>query len=202
MGRNRALSVAIILSAFLVILGTMTNLEAKQSSTVMLGDSLTAGAQWESYFPNLKIYNLGISGDTTFDLLDRLDEVVLLEPTKIFLLIGINDFGRFRPEDILKRQKKIWAELGEKLPQTSLYIISLLPVSQKEFPGWNREIEKFNLALSQLAQEKKLTFINLAPEMADETGSLKAEYTFDGLHLTEKAYRVWADKLKPYLGKR
>ena len=79
----------------------------KQSKQVwtFVGDSLTAGfgvAASESYvsllehqlhtqYPNLKLINAGVSGDTSAGVLRRLDWILQDHPNKIFLCIGAND---------------------------------------------------------------------------------------------------------------
>ncbi|HPI85609.1 MAG TPA: GDSL-type esterase/lipase family protein, partial [Bacteroidales bacterium] len=64
---------------------------------VFLGDSLTEGFDLQHYFnlPNLK--NRGISGDTTYQVLYRLEEIWNSKPAGLFLMIGINDM--FQGED-------------------------------------------------------------------------------------------------------
>ena len=65
-----------------------------QRAVVFLGDSITQG--WhddlDGSFPELKVANRGISGDTTRGVLIRLQEDVLaLHPRAVVLLIGTND---------------------------------------------------------------------------------------------------------------
>ena len=64
-------------------------------AVVFLGDSITQG--WNSLakvFPDFKVVNRGIGGDTTRGVLYRLNaDVLALKPTAVVLLIGINDIG-------------------------------------------------------------------------------------------------------------
>ena len=48
---------------------------------VMIGDSLTDGAEWREIFPDQKIVNRGIDSDTTDGVLARLDEIVSIKPS-------------------------------------------------------------------------------------------------------------------------
>ena len=61
------------------------------SSVVFLGDSLTEGFDLERYFPTANVVNRGLSGDTTYQVRYRMDEIVIANPAKLFLMIGIND---------------------------------------------------------------------------------------------------------------
>ena len=51
---------------------------------IMLGDSLTAKANWKELLNQEGIINLGINGDTTKDILFRLDTVVEINPKIVF----------------------------------------------------------------------------------------------------------------------
>jgi len=63
-------------------------------AVVFLGDSITeAWPDLAHAFPDIKVANRGISGDTTRGVLARLQgDVLTLEPAGIVLLIGTNDF--------------------------------------------------------------------------------------------------------------
>ncbi|WP_366517339.1 hypothetical protein [uncultured Campylobacter sp.] len=51
-----------------------------------------------------------------------------------------------------------------------------------------------------MAREKGLTFINLYPHFTEPgTNIMRAELTYDGLHLTKAGYDVWVKLLKPHL---
>ena len=72
--------------------GTFNRL-AQPNGIVLVGDSIIEGFPiHELYRGPLLVYNRGISGDTSRDVLNRLEEsVYALRPAKVFLLIGTND---------------------------------------------------------------------------------------------------------------
>lgn len=169
---------------------------------VMLGDSLTAGNNWEKssteLSSKLRIVNLGLNGDNCPGVWGRLNQVVELSPDKIYLMIGINDLLQGAPaEEIVTGHLRIWMEIKECLPRTSLHILSLLPYLEAALPGLpsNLYITQINQRLAEEAEKHKLVFISLFQDFADEDLQLKLEYTSDGVHLTPKAYKLWADKL-------
>ena len=167
---------------------------------VFLGDSLTAGHDWARAFPPAT--NLGIGGDTCAGVWARLDEVIDLGPTEIFLQIGINDFLRgASPEDILEGHLNIWDELAARLPEARLRVISLLPYLEAALPGLqpNLELIRLNAALAEEANRRGLTFIDLFSEMADEDKQLHLDFTSDGVHLTPLGYKVWAERLRAFI---
>ncbi len=171
-------------------------------TVIMLGDSLTAGNAWSRAFPRVKLRNLGVNGDTCAGVWCRLDEVVEARPAKIFLMIGINDFLRgAEPEEIVLGHRRIWDELAERLPQTRLYVLSLLPYLEAALPGLppNLDLVWINGRLAEEAAARSLDFIDLFKALADPDQQLALEYTSDGVHLTPAAYRVWEDRLRPLL---
>jgi lysophospholipase L1-like esterase len=167
---------------------------------VFLGDSLTAGHDWARAFP--PAVNLGIDGDTCAGVWVRLDEAVDLHPAEIFLQIGINDFLRGAPpEEIFRGHLRIWDELAARLPGARLRVISLLPYLETALPGLppNLELILLNADLAQEAARRGLDFIDLFRDLADEDNQLRLDCTSDGLHLSPLGYKIWAERLGPFL---
>jgi len=180
------------------------NRTAEQRSVVFLGDSITQGwASLNKHFPNLKIANRGISGDTTRGVLYRLREDVLdLDPEAIVLLIGTNDIGlEMSPEDAFYNIRLILAAIKAHSPKVPVIVCRVMPASEKV----NRPSDKIQ-RLNQLVDE----FVKDDPQFirvdtwsifADETGSAKKEEFPDLLHPNEAGYAKWAEALKPVFAK-
>ena len=60
-------------------------------AVVFLGNSITEQGWWNVLFRDPKVVNRGIGGDNTFGMLDRLPGILAAQPSKIFLMAGIND---------------------------------------------------------------------------------------------------------------
>ena len=176
-----------------------------KNDIIFLGNSITARAHWNELLQLPNARNRGISGDTTFGILERLDEVTEGKPSKIFLLIGINDISRSFPDDIILRNyKEIISRIQEESPETKIYLQTILPVN-KSFDVYKRHYNKdehilyINDQLRNMADEMDVTLIDIYPKFLDHQDRLDAEYTDEGLHLNEKGYLKWAKILKPYL---
>ncbi|MGQ7856177.1 GDSL-type esterase/lipase family protein [Pedobacter sp. WC2501] len=168
---------------------------------IFLGNSITAGTDWAKLLDLPQAKNRGISGDITFGVLERLQDVIDGKPEKIFILIGINDISRNIPDSvILRNYKTMIARIRKGSKKTKIYFNTLLPVNaafekfknhygKDEHILWlNDEIRKFTA--------KNVTVIDLYPNFTDQDKHLKAELTKDGLHLIPAGYQVWADFLK------
>lgn len=168
---------------------------------VFLGNSITAGTDWGKLLnlPNAK--NRGISGDITFGVLERLDQVIIGKPAKVFVLIGINDISKDIPDSvILGNYKKIIQRIQYGSKKTKIYFYTLLPVNAsfnkfKNHYNKDQHILWLNEQIRKLAS-KKVTIIDLYPHFTDADQHLKAEITADGLHLKTEGYQIWAEVLK------
>lgn len=62
---------------------------------VFLGDSITEKIDWHELFHNshYDILNRGIGSDTISGVINRINTIINLKPSKVFLMIGINDIA-------------------------------------------------------------------------------------------------------------
>lgn len=163
---------------------------------VFLGDSLTGGGDWASWFPDVDAINLGISGNTTDDVLARLDAVIAEAPDDISLLIGTNDLGtRMTVEHLCRNIQLMLVELRRELPGTRLLLQSIMPRGV-EFTELVREA---NIHLWQFAPTVRAQYLDLWPALAGENGAIRPEYSDDNLHLTAAGYEAWLAELRPAL---
>ncbi len=167
---------------------------------VFLGNSITAGGNWSTLLGLPHAKNRGISGDITFGVLERLDEVIAGKPKKLFVLIGINDVSRNIPDEvILANYKKLISRVRKGSKKTQIYFYTLLPVNSsfgkfKNHYGKDEHILWLNQEIKKLTA-KNVTVIDLYPHFLDGEKRLKAELTKDGLHLIPAGYQVWIDML-------
>ena len=184
-------------------------LEAGEADVAFLGDSLTAAGEWNALFPELRIKNLGVSGDTIQDVHSRLMLLENLQPQKCFLLIGVNDlwletWQQETPAKILKAYEELLNGMlkTQQSTQQEIFVQSLLPVREEEIEAAflkNELIRSINEGIKRLAEERGLIYIDVHSALAGEDGQLKKEYSADGLHLTPLGYEVWSGALRPYV---
>jgi lysophospholipase L1-like esterase len=171
----------------------------KEGEIVWLGDSITDGGEWSELFSGYPMLNRGISADNTFGILHRLHEVTRRQPSKIFILIGVNDIAREIPVDvILGNYKKIIGQIQIESPATTIYIQTLLPTNNdfKDFPNHQNKTGKIlavNEGLKNLAKATQTKIIDLYEPFCDSTGKLDKKYTNDGLHLMGAGYQHWKE---------
>lgn len=166
---------------------------------LFFGDSITAAGPWSQLLNNPAILNWGIDGDTTRNLLSRVDQLFPLNLSKLFLMIGINDLYQRVPVSIIESNLlQLFALFDKKLPNTRIYIQSTLPVDMRMLGRAvnNEDVRALNEWLKHEATQRGYAYIDLVPHFSDGNGSLLAEFTRDGVHLLPSAYKVWASAIE------
>jgi lysophospholipase L1-like esterase len=167
-------------------------------NVVMLGDSITAGGEWNELFPGVQIRNRGIPGDTTTGVLARLDSIVDRNPAAVFLKIGTNDLTRIpQISTSLQQYREIISAIQTGSPSTDIYVQSLLPRAQ----DMRVAVEAYNLEIQAMATALGVTYIDLYPDFLAPDGSIKDELTYDELHLTGAGYELWQSLLSPTMSR-
>lgn len=171
---------------------------------IFFGNSITDYTDWNELLQLNEARNRGISGDITFGLLQRLDEVTEGKPAKIFILAGINDIARNIPDEvILNNFVRMIHQIKAASPATKIYINSIFPVNNS-FPARNHfnkdeHISFVNAGLEKICMNEGANFINVHPHLLDKEGRLDRKFTYDGLHPTFEGYRKWVVVLQPYI---
>lgn len=173
---------------------------------IFLGNSITDYTDWNELLNLEEARNRGISGDITFGVLERLDEITEGNPSKVFILIGINDISRNIPDSvILANYKKIIHRIKKESPKTKIYFNTLLPVNNsftnRDHFNKDEHILFVNDELKKLGAAEKITIIDIHPHFLDAYKRLDKKYTYDGLHLDMEGYQKWTSLLKPHITK-
>lgn len=169
---------------------------------VFLGNSITEGANWKKLLKDSTIINRGISGDITFGVLNRTNDVIQLKPSKLFVLIGVNDLYKEIPDEVVLQNIFTFVRMVKSgTPNTKIYIQSILPVNKtfKNFPknyDKDEHIVTINAQLKKLSKHFGYTFIDLYSMFSDNALQLEEKYSYDGLHLNSTGYLHWAEILK------
>lgn len=164
---------------------------------VFIGDSITNRASWEELFPSLKSANRGIPGDTTNDVLKRMDSIYSTNARKAFIMIGTNDIGiGTEVNDIVENYKNIISNLAAH--GMRVYVQSTILAGNQKAER-NKKIMALNNRLKKMADENEsLTYIDLNAGLAKDS-VLESRYSQDGIHLNSSGYAVWKDMIKNYI---
>lgn len=182
-------------------------IERCDAQVVFLGDSITEGwlytKEWSRY-KRFKPVNGGISSDRVENLLWRVrNGAIGCAPKVVVLLIGANNVGD-DPERVAAGVQAIVDEIharttpvdvgwppAERKSQTQALLLGVFP--QGRYPADPRrdKIKAINKALGCVTGTFFWPFGEGA--FTDINGEIRPDVMRDGVHLTDKGYRLWAD---------
>ncbi|BCM94419.1 hypothetical protein IAD21_06326 [Abditibacteriota bacterium] len=181
--------------------------EKKDINIVFLGDSITQGwggegkSLFEALYAPKGAVNYGIGGDSTRQVLWRITNGELdgLAPKLVVLKIGTNnlygDNNSGSDEEIAAGITKIVQTIREKLPQTRVLLLGILPRQNDYFSNRAKNI---NALISKLDDGRTVRFLDMSDKFQTEIGKVKPElYVPDQLDLAKPGYQVWADTMQP-----
>lgn len=169
---------------------------------VFLGDSITNGYNLDKYYPEYPTVKSGVNGYKTQDILNNMNNMVYIyNPSKVFLLIGINDIHAGKSKEyIINNIEKIIDNIKENRKNAKIYVESIYPVNSKIRNNSKNDFTiEVNKAIKKLCKEKNIVYINIHDLLIDNNGDLKKKYTTDGLHLSEDGYKVVTKEITKYL---
>lgn len=176
------------------------------NDALFIGDSRTVGlreygqTQGPNFFATtgMNVYNVrdesvNVPGVGTYTL----DGLLSAKSYgKIYVMLGINELGYNRDNTVDKYADLInW--IRTKAPDALIFIEANLHVSagrsDSDSVFNNANINEFNSRISELADNKKIFYIDVNEIFDDENGNLKAECTSDNTHVLGKYYVEWVD---------
>lgn len=174
---------------------------------VFVGDSLTQGwggtgkPQWEANYAPLKAVNYGIGGDTTRQVLWRLEHGLVdgLAPKLVVLGIGTNnlyaDHNSGTDEEVAAGIKQVVTVLRAKLPAAKVLVLGMMPRQNAYFSD---RIARINALVSPVADGASVHWLDAGAEFLASPGTPKAElFTADLVHLSAAGYVAWDAALHP-----
>ncbi len=175
---------------------------------IFIGDSITQGWEgegretWAAYYAPRNAINLGIGGDRTQHILWRLDNGNLksLKPKAAVVMIGTNNSNGEdnTVEQIADGIAAIVQKLRERLPDTKVLLIPIFPRSEN--PSAQRgKVLQVNQIVQKLADGQHVQWVDFGHRFLASNGTIPRELMPDFLHLSKKAYGVWAESLEPAL---
>ncbi len=182
--------------------------KTKSADIVMLGNSLTAGANWSELLGRTNVVTRAIPGDILTGFFARLNYVIRLKPKIVFIMGGLNDVYNWIPvEEIFNNYIKIISTLKSygiiPVIQSTTYAAKDYAKDWGGTPevngGRNREIDKLNKMLADYAKKNNIDFIDITSKLTTSDKFLRPELTWDGVHLNASGYKIWAEEVEKVL---
>jgi lysophospholipase L1-like esterase len=170
------------------------------ADVVFFGNSITCGSNFQDYFSNIRICNLGYSGDNMDGMMLRIGQIKAVTPEKVFVMAGINGLQNQTEEVFENKYQRMVDSIKSSVPEAVVYLQSILPVnhSMKKGVASAAKIRKANEIIAKIAARSNCVYVNLW-SLYEKDGEMPKELTRDGVHLFPEAYDRWADEIKKYI---
>lgn len=181
---------------------------------VFFGDSRISSWEHLPTVPGTQIVNRGRSGETTAQMLLRLDrDVIALAPDVVVIQAGVNDLksiGIFphRAEEIIESCRRNLEKIVERLTEADIRVVvlTILPVGTvplKRRPVWSEQtrdaIEQVNEQLRSTDYSRKSFVLVDCDSVIAEGRRIKPTYELDTLHVNAFGYEALNALVEPVL---
>lgn len=182
---------------------------------LFIGDSRTVGlyeyAEWEdvaTFYAStgLTVYKMfdtpivEVPGQRQKETVDQ--ALAEKQFAKIYLMIGINEMGTGTVDSFMEAYEKAVRHLQELQPDAIIYLQGIMKVtadrSAKGDYITNEGIQERNDRIAQLADNRKIFYLDVNPLVCDESGGMNPGETFDGVHLKAQYISIWKEFLKSH----
>ena len=161
---------------------------------VVMGDSRAVGFWYHDFLDKDRV--LADGGHTIRNITRQMDQLVVLNPSTVYLCYGLNDssIGYWdNAEEYVAEFMDVIAEIQQNLPDTTVVVSSILPAKDPAFKRSSRwyDIPEWSAALEKACQENGIAFAN--------NDQLAVDYPNywdpDGIHFRPALYPYWAANL-------
>lgn len=148
-------------------------------------------------FDPFNVLNFGFGGSYIEDCITYFDTLFsAINPSALVLYVGGNDLSLdYSPEKIMELYKKLLNLIKYKFPDISIFGVSIKPSIHRE--DKIDKIKHLNMLMEkELASGQNTFYVNIFDAFLDPKGEVITDYfLIDNLHLTEKGYRIWKNKI-------
>ena len=177
---------------------------------LFLGDSITYAYDLDKYFEKHRVVNSSVLGVRTGGILENMKKRVYdYNPSKVFILIGINDLIADKKSDVVPNIGSMINLIKENRPYAKIYLESIYPINKtdneklsgalKDKAVSNDDVKEVNSELVKLSEKLGVTYIDVFSKLVLEDGNLNSKYTDDGLHLNSVGYDTVTEVLSKYV---
>ena len=163
---------------------------------------VTAAGALERFFGQLRVGNLGISGDRTQHLLWRIENGTLggADPAVIVILIGTNNITQDPPAEIAIGIEAVVNATRNKAPDALILLHPIFPRGKTAADQGRRDVAEVNAAIGHLGELEAVEILDLTDVFLEADQQLRTHlYRPDALHLSPAGYEAWARALAPRL---
>lgn len=186
----------------------LSRFAGKHADIIFDGDSImnrwetTGKAVWSQRYAGMAA-DFGIEGDRVENVLWRLEngQVDNIDPKVVVLMIGTNNSGRNKADEIAEGIKKLVAEYQRRCPHAHIVLMGVFPRGKTAEDGGRKKVAAVNAQIKSLDDGQRVTFIDISSQLMNSDGTISPDMMPDFVHPTAKGYQIWADAIQPSIDK-
>ena len=173
----------------------------RPGSIVFIGSSSIRG--WKTLaedFPGMPVLGRGFGGSQLIDSIMYAHRIVTpYQPSAVAVYAGDNDVAAGKSADRVFDDFRLLVEtIHAANAKVRIGFIAIKP-SLKRWEQWPVMKEANDKIVEWVAQDERLTFLDIATPMLGEDGTPRSElFVKDGLHLSRSGYEIWTDVVMPW----
>ena len=182
-------------------------------SVLMIGDARVAGFPLFGYLPGADyLVSEGISVDAikefSFDVggasRTLSEQLAMKQYEAVYIQVGLNELGWPNTTAFVDSYAGLVDAILSLSPDTSVYMQAVIPITAGKSgnPSYftNEKVAEYNRLIQQIAESKKVYFLNIAEGMSGGTGVLHSGYAAsNGMNLTKEGYVKWIDYMRTHV---
>jgi beta-glucosidase len=184
--------------------------EARQATAnvVFLGDSITdfwgdgdrnevGTAVWDQWIAPLGAANFGVSGDTTENVLWRVENGELAgQPKVVVLEIGTNNLGVGNSvSETVAGISAVVSAIRTNSPGSQILLLGIFPRGAGVTDPLTQEAYAVNGQISALADGVHVHYLNIGSIFLTPLNTISRALMPDGLHPSAAGYQLWAETI-------
>ena len=164
---------------------------------------------WGANGPRVGFLNLGVSGATAADVLDRqVARAVRSSPQLVTLGIGTNDLWRMGPvsafENAFRQTIMMLEQTEAQVVISNVGDLSLAPAAQRaqaflpvNADALSRRVDQINAVILEAATRPRFTVVDVCSFGREVLTAHPEYFSSDGFHPSAEGYAQWAELLWP-----
>lgn len=177
-------------------------------SCAFVGDSIFTGLANYGFINKKQVFaNIGMNIekintaelDTAYGEMTVHSALLEAKPKNLYIMLGTNGIYWLSNDFMVSRYREFIEKVQVELPDTSVYILSIPPVTEgrekhETEPITNEEIDSYNSELLKLADELGVNFVDVNTCLKNNEGKLSLEEAEkDGIHFKADTYKKMLD---------
>lgn len=182
-------------------------------ATLMIGDARVAGFPLFGYLPGADyLVSDGISVDAiqsyAFDVGGEQrtlsEQLARKQYRAIYIEVGLNELGWPNTSAFVDSYANLVDYIKTLSPDASIYLQAVIPMTAGKSgnPSYltNEKVAEYNNLIRQIAESRKVYFLNIAEGISNGTGVLPSGYAVsNGLSLSKEGYNKWIDYIRTHV---